>query len=234
MDKTFETTEKVKGVSLRLVIVLAIFAVILLLFVFITDEIVLENESYFDNRVFKFLYGYTSTGTTGKMIFFTFFGSQKFLFPAYSLLVLYFLIFKRNTFRSFNIAAIGLGSFSLLFILKDIFKRHRPPHPLLTNVKGFSFPSGHSFSAFTFCGLLIYILWESQISIFLKWIGSFALFAFAAMIALSRVYLHVHYASDVIAGFCLSILWLTICIFVLHNLETKRRLNKKDELRSGV
>lgn len=228
-DKASESTEKVKGISLRLLIVLAIFAVVLLLFVFITEEIVLENESYFDIAVFQLLQDYTSTGTTSKMIFFTFFGSTKFLFPAYSVLLLYFLIFKRNTFRSFNIAAIGLGSTGFLFLLKDIFKRHRPPHPLLANVKGFSFPSGHSFSAFTFCGLLIYILWETQISIFWKWIGSFALFVFASTIAASRVYLHVHYASDVIAGFCLSVLWLTISIFVLQKLETKRILMKNDD-----
>ncbi|HEX8278805.1 MAG TPA: phosphatase PAP2 family protein, partial [Segetibacter sp.] len=103
-----------------------------------------------------------------------------------------------------------------------------PPYPLLANVKGFSFPSGHSFSAFTFCGLLIYILWETQISIFWKWIGSFVLFVFAAMIAVSRVYLHVHYASDVVAGFCLSVLWLTISISVLQNLEAKRTLRRND------
>lgn len=225
-DNLSQVSEKVKGISLRLVIVLAIFTVILLLFIFITNEIVLENERYFDNTVFLFFADYTSTGTTGKMIFLTFFGSSKFLFPAYSLLVLYFLIFKRSTLRSFNIAAIGLGSIALLFLLKNIFKRHRPPHPLLADVKGFSFPSGHSFSAFTFCGLLIYILWESQISIYLKWIGSIALIVFAAMIAVSRVYLHVHYASDVVAGFCLSVLWLTICIFVLDTIEANKKIGK--------
>jgi membrane-associated phospholipid phosphatase len=227
LDNTSKVTERIKGISLRLLIVLAIFAVVLLLFVFITNEVVLGNERDFDNRAFQLLQDYTSIGTTDKMIFFTFFGSRKFLFPAYSLLILYFLIFKRNTLRSFNIAAIALGSTGLLFTLKDIFKRHRPPYPLLANVKGFSFPSGHSFSAFTFCGLLIYILWETQISVFWKWIGSFALFVFAAMIAVSRVYLHVHYASDVVAGFCLSILWLTICISVLKNLENKKNLSEK-------
>lgn len=216
-------TEKVKGVSWRLFIVLALFAIILLLFLFITDEIVLEKESYFDDRVFEFVQAYTSPGTTGAMIFFTFFGGMKFLFPAYCLLVLYFLLREKNKRRSFNIAVIGIGSVCLLFLLKGIFRRNRPPHPLLTDVEGFSFPSGHSFSAFTFCGLLIYVLWESQISILMKWAGSILLFVFAAMIALSRVYLQVHYASDVVAGFCLSVLWLTISIFVLRATEKKKR-----------
>lgn len=219
---TSQTAEKVKGVSSRLVIVLVLFAIILSLFLFITDEIVLEKETSFDNNVFQYLRPYTTVAITGIMIFLTFFGSMKFLFPAYCLLVLYFLLFKKNTLRSFNIAAIGLSSVALLFLIKDIFKRHRPVDPLLANVRGFSYPSGHSFSAFTFCGLLIYILWETQINMLWKWIVTFVLFVFAALIATSRVYLHVHYASDVIAGFFLSILWLTICIFVLNKIETNR------------
>lgn len=232
--KLSQAVKKVKGISLRLVIVLAIFMIILLLFIFITDEIVLEKESRFDDAVFKFLSGYTTAAVTGKMVFLTFFGSQKFLFPAYCTLVLYFLFFKKNTLRSFNIAAIGLGSVALLFLIKDIFKRHRPLNPLLANVKGFSYPSGHSFSAFTFCGLLIYILWETRVSNVVKWLGTFALIIFAALIATSRVYLHVHYASDVVAGFCLSVLWLTICIFALQKVEKEKRLKKNDEeLESG-
>lgn len=227
-DNSSQTSQKVKGISLRLIVVLAIFAVILLLFLFITDEIVLEKETGFDNRVFQFLHSYTTPALTDKMILFTFFGSMKFLFPAYCALVLFFL-FKKNTLRSFNIAAIGISSVALLFLIKDIFKRHRPLDPLLADVKGFSYPSGHSFSAFTFCGLLIYILWEFKINNWLKWIGTVIFFFFAALIATSRVYLHVHYASDVVAGFCLSILWLTICIFVLHKIEKEYRLNKNGQ-----
>jgi len=225
-DKTSPATQKVKRISVRLIIVFAIFIIVLLLLFFITDKIVLAKETGFDNRVFTFLHSYITPAVTCKMIFFTFFGSEKFLFPAYVILVLYFLLFKKNTLRSFNITAIGISSVALLFIVKDIFKRHRPLDPLLANVRGFSFPSGHSFSAFTFCGLLTYVVWELKISNWLKCAASFILFLFAALIALSRVYLHVHYASDVIAGFCLSILWLTICIFVLTKIEKQRRLKK--------
>lgn len=219
--ETAKAAGKVKGISIRLIIVLSIFVVILSLLLLITDKIVLEKETGFDNSVFKLLAGFTSKAVTDKMIFFTFFGSTKFLFPAYCVLILYFIIFKKNTIRSLNIAAIGISSVALLFLIKDFFKRHRPADTLLANVKGFSFPSGHSFSAFTFSGLLIYILWELDISRWLKWTGTILLFFFAAIIATSRVYLHVHFASDVIAGFCLSILWLTICIFILQKVEKR-------------
>lgn len=226
LTNSSQPIEKAKGISLRLMIGLAIFTFILLVFVYITNEIVLENETAFDTRVFQFLHNYTTDAVTGKMIFFTFFGSQKFLFPAYCVLVFYFLFFKKDTFQSFNIAAIGLISTALLFIVKDIFKRHRPADPLLSGVKGFSFPSGHSFSSFTFCGLLIYIVWQTKIHVSGKWIISIVLFLFAALVATSRVYLHVHYASDVIAGFCLSVLWLIICIIGLRKIEEKYRFRK--------
>jgi undecaprenyl-diphosphatase len=224
-NNTAETQEKVKGISLRLIIVLAVFAAILLLFFFITDEFVLEGENRIDTRVFDFLSHYTSPGTTAVMNVLTFFGSTKFLFPAYFLLAVYF-IFKKNTRRSLDITAIGLSSIALLLLIKNIFKRHRPPHPLIADVKGFSYPSGHSTSAFTFCGILIYMLWESQASKVWKWIGTVALLLFAGLIAISRVYLHVHYASDVLAGFCLSFLWLTICIFILKRINNGGKVGK--------
>lgn len=219
--------EKVKGISFRLVIVLAIFTIILLLFLFITNKFVLqEGGTIIDEKVFYFLAGYTSPGTTSVMNFLTFFGSTDFLFPAYAFLALFYIIFRKNTRRSLNITAIGLGSLLLMLSIKSIFKRHRPPNPLLAAAKGFSYPSGHSTSAFTFCGILIYILWESKIRKVWKWTGTITLLIFAGLIAISRVYLHVHYASDVLAGFCLSVLWLTICIFVLRRINNSGKVDK--------
>jgi membrane-associated phospholipid phosphatase len=223
--KAAGTLENVKGISVRLIIVLAIFAIILLLFLFITDEFVLEGENSIDLSVFQFLQTYTTPGTTSVMNILTFFGSINFLFPAYILLALY-CILKKNTRRFLNITAIGLTSMGLLLLIKNIFKRHRPPHALIAEVKGFSYPSGHSTSAFTFCGILIYILWQSRVGKVWKWIGTVALFLLASVIALSRVYLHVHYASDVLAGFCLSLLWLTVSIFVLKRVNNSGEVDK--------
>lgn len=220
-----KTAEKVKSISVRLIIVLAIFAVVLLLFLFITKEFVLEKEgNTIDLKVFRLLGKITSPGVTGVMNFFTFFGSTNFLFPAYVILVLFYIV-KKNSRRSLNIAAVGLSSIGLLTLLKNIFRRHRPSDPLAAAAHGFSYPSGHSTSAFTFCGILIYILWESAVSKLWKWTGTIALLLFAGLIAISRVYLHVHYASDVLAGFCLSFLWLTICIFVLGKINNSGKID---------
>jgi undecaprenyl-diphosphatase len=228
VNDTSESEEKVKGISIRVLVVLGISAIMLLILFFLANEIVLENETGFDTAVFHFVDRFRFPAVTAALTFFTFFGSINFLLPAYILLSLYFIFFKKNNTRSFNIAAIGLSSGILLRVIKNIFQRHRPPHPLIANVNGFSFPSGHSFSSFTFVGVLIYLLWESKTTVLLKCAGTIVLFILAAVIAFSRVYLQVHYASDVIAGFCLSFVWLSLCIFVL------RRINRRGNLTGKV
>ena len=193
----------------------------LLVFWWIADEIVLEKETRFDAFIFQKLSFFTSPFTTRLMIFFTFFGSSMFLRPTYTLLTAYFLFFKKNIGMSLKIAVIGISTSVVLNFVKDIFKRSRPIDPLIPNVGGFSFPSGHSFSAFTFAGLIIYILWQSNVKKGWKYLSSILLILFAACIAFSRVYLRVHYPSDIIAGFCLSILWLSLSLWVLSKITAR-------------
>jgi len=218
-DENVESAEKVKGISLRVLLVLGVSAIFLLVLFVLTHEVVIENETSYDEAVFRFVDRFRSPGLTAVLTFLTFFGSVNFLLPAYILLSLYFILFKKNNARSFNIAAIGLSSGVLLRVVKSIFQRHRPQHPLLANVTGFSFPSGHSFSSFTFVGVLIYMLWNSNARLGWKYAGTTLLFITAAIIAFSRVYLQVHYASDVVAGFCMSFVWLSLCIFILQRLN---------------
>ena len=131
MDKvTQDTKKKAKGITLGLVIAIILFLATVFIFWRITDEIVLEKEGGFDNVVFKMLSQYTNPATTHIMLLFTFFGSTKFLLPAYILLAGFFLFYKRNRWQSLSVAAIGLTSIGLLFLLKNIFHRHRPLEPL--------------------------------------------------------------------------------------------------------
>ena len=225
MDKvTQDTKKKAKGITLGLVIAIILFLATVFIFWRITDEIVLEKEGGFDNAVFKMLSQYTNPATTHIMLLFTFFGSTKFLLPAYIILSAFFLFYKRDRWQSISIAAIGLSSIGLLFLLKNIFHRHRPLEPLTKNVIGYSYPSGHSFSSFTFFGLLTYIIWQTNIPKIWKWILSIVFIGMAACIAISRVYLHVHFASDVVAGFCLSIIWLSISLLILKKIQNSGKL----------
>ncbi|MDQ6756948.1 MAG: phosphatase PAP2 family protein, partial [Bacteroidota bacterium] len=136
----------------------------------------------------------------------------------------YYLFLRKNSRLTLNVASIGLTSTALLFVFKHIFQRTRPVDPLVKNLVGYSFPSGHSFSAFTFFGLLIYILWQTKMQKAWKWVLSIVCFLIAAFIATSRVYLHAHFASDVIAGFCLSTMWLIISLWILGIIDKKFNL----------
>lgn len=228
MDQKIEQVKKkTKRVTIKLLVVVALFLLTLFIFGMITDEIVLEHESNFDTFIFKKLALLDSPSLTKVMLTFTFFGSTYFLLPCYILLTLYYLFLKKNSSLTINVCAIGLSSTALLFLIKDIFKRPRPLDPLIDRVAGFSFPSGHSFSAFTFFGLLVYILWDTEINQALKIILSITFCTLAICIATSRVYLHVHYASDVVAGFCLSMIWLIISLSVLHKIDLKMKRNNQ-------
>lgn len=224
--ETAPSQKKAKWITLRLILALVLFVVTLIAFVAIADEIVLEHESGFDQVIFRYIQSFISPGLTAVMSTITFFGSAQFLFPAYSVLIIYYLVRKRSQL-ALDIGMIGLSSTGILFLLKDIFKRHRPLDPLIQNVTGFSFPSGHSFSSFTFFGLLIYIVWHSQIKRPWKIVVSIALIAFAAMIAFSRVYLRVHYPSDILAGFCLSVVWLMLSLWILHKADRGLAASRK-------
>jgi membrane-associated phospholipid phosphatase len=225
MEKISETkldqspeSRKASWITLRFIIALVLFLATLFVFVVITDEIVLENENGFDRYISQAILPLVSPFATSLMKSFTFFGSELFLFPAYMLLIIYYIIRKRSRL-ALDITMIGLSSTGILFLFKNIFKRHRPLDPLINNVTGFSFPSGHSFSSFTFFGLLIYITWKTNIKKPWKILIAFFLFVFATTIAFSRVYLRVHYPSDVAAGFCLSVVWLMLSIWILHKAD---------------
>jgi len=124
-----------------------------------------------------------------------------------------------------DIFSIAVTSTVVMFTIKEIFKRDRPLEPLLHAVPGFSFPSGHSFSSFTFFGLLVYVIVDSKhIRTIWKWIGSICCLLLATIIAVSRVYLKVHYPSDIIGGFLLCVVWLGISFWVLHAIRGKRFL----------
>lgn len=95
-------------------------------------------------------------------------------------------------------------------ILKFIVQRPRPEGFRLAVVSGFSFPSGHSMVAMAFFGLLAWFVWRYEKNRRMRNLLVIAFSIVILMIGISRVYLGVHYASDVLAGFCVSLVWLTL------------------------
>lgn len=205
--------------SFEFIVVSVIFFAALLVFLAMAKMIFLENKKEFDQRAFNFLEGFISNGTTDFMLFFTYLGTHTFLIPANLVLICYFLFIRKHRWYSIKIPVIAVSSVLLMYVLKFIFSRPRPLIPLLKEAQGFSFPSGHALNSVAFYGLLIYLVWHNIRNQSIKLILTCALLLVIFFIGLSRVYLRVHYASDVLAGFAMGFMWLMFSILVLKRIE---------------
>ena len=96
--------------------------------------------------------------------------------------------------------------------LKFIIQRPRPTEFRIINESGYSFPSGHSMVSAAFYGFLIYLIYKNVKNKYLKWSLITLLSLVILTIGISRIYLGVHYTSDVIAGFLISVSYLIIFI----------------------
>ena len=96
--------------------------------------------------------------------------------------------------------------------LKFIIQRPRPTEFRIINESGYSFPSGHSMVSAAFYGFLIYLIYKNVKNKYLKWSLITLLSLVILTIGISRIYLGVHYTSDVIAGLLISISYLIIFI----------------------
>ena len=118
---------------------------------------------------------------------------------------------------------IGLSIFSNLVIitvlnqlLKIILQRPRPTEFRIIEETGYSFPSGHSMVSMAFYGYLIYLIYKYVENKHVKWISIVLLSVLICYIGVSRIYLGVHYTSDVLGGFLVSISYLILFISTVN------------------
>lgn len=118
---------------------------------------------------------------------------------------------------------IGISIFSNLVIvtilnqlLKAILQRPRPTEYRIVEETGYSFPSGHSMVSMAFYGYLIYLIYKYVKNKYIKWISIVLLSILVCSIGISRIYLGVHYTSDVLGGFLISMSYLVIYISAVN------------------
>ena len=102
-------------------------------------------------------------------------------------------------------------------ILKRIVQRPRPTEFRIIDESGYSFPSGHSMVSAAFYGFLIYLIYKNIKNKYLKCGLIAVLTLLIILIGISRIYLGVHYTSDVLAGFLISISYLIIFTYLIKN-----------------
>lgn len=178
----------------------------LILFIAIIRSVYKESIMNFDN----FYYEHISKLISDQMTFFvkmiTNLGSA---FSLVSLTILILLIPKEKKYG----ILVGINLITIFVIntiLKFIFARPRPLDINLIEELGYSFPSAHAMISTAFYGFIIYLIWQTKISKRRKWISSIVLSILIVLIGITRIYLGVHYASDVFAGMLISISYLVL------------------------
>ena len=116
-----------------------------------------------------------------------------------------------------------VGTAGLNVVLKHIIQRERPNINRLIPEKGYSFPSGHSMMSMAFYGMLIFLIFKYVKNTALKWTLIVILAILLSTIGITRIYLGVHYPSDVIGGFVVSLTYL----FILTEIYNKVKIEEK-------
>jgi undecaprenyl-diphosphatase len=127
-----------------------------------------------------------------------------------SILIFLFLIFKKFYYKALFFIVSMMGASLLVEIIKNIVKRIRPEHYLI-EVDGYSFPSGHA-TLSTVLSFSLYFILKDKLN---KKILLLLCIIYPILISFSRVYLNVHYLSDVIAGIGLGLFWVSFLIILV-------------------
>jgi membrane-associated phospholipid phosphatase len=208
-------------IEIKTLLVSVLFIISLFVFGYLAHEIVGENETAFDEKAFHFFANFGSPGFITINRILTFFGASYFSISAYIILLVILFLSGRKT-DGINITIIAVTSTALMFGLKEFFHRKRPDLPVIRTLDNFSFPSGHALSSFIFCSVLVYLVWKGGLPNTWKWILSVLLILFSVSIGISRIVLRYHYASDVIAGFCLALAWVIFSLWLERKLTSRK------------
>lgn len=187
----------------------------------------MDKIASFDLRIISVVQGWETPGLTRWMKGFSWVGATlpTTALSVLSVLFLYFGLRHRYEvlFFIFNIG----GSTILNRVLKGVFRRERPDIHRLAEELSYSFPSGHAMAAVSLYGALAYLLWRHIPST----AGRTLLIAISAfmigMISISRIYLGVHYPSDVIGGLLGSGMWLALTVWIFGRWARRRERSGK-------
>jgi undecaprenyl-diphosphatase len=184
----------------------------------------------FDSMVIGIVQGWEAPWLTSVMEFFTWIGSTK-VVVVLSLLVIFFL-YKVMHHRSELILFIAVvaGTPILNHYLKAFFHRARPDFHRLIEIGGYSFPSGHAMNAFSVYAVVAFLLWRhipTRLGRSLLIVSSSFMIV---LIGVSRIYLGVHYPSDIIGGYFAGGFWLTAAIWFFQWYKERQPRLKAGEL----
>ena len=191
---------------MKIIICITLF----ILFILWTTLLVKNKLSRIDNIVYNKI-----KLNNKKTIFFKYFtnlASTKY----FIIICLLLIIFLKNKLALLISIAMIIDAI-IVFIAKHIIKRERPNINRIVEEKGYSYPSGHTFSATCFYGLVMFLINISSITLGYQLLITIALISIILLIGFSRIYLGVHYFSDCIGGLLLSSSYIILYVYLVYD-----------------
>jgi undecaprenyl-diphosphatase len=193
------------------------------LFVELTEQLKEELLPQYDQAITDYIISFRNPTLTKYFIFATNLGD----FYGYLIVVIISTIIAYGVFKHWKsvvqtIFVLMLASISNM-ILKRFIDRARPGIEHLVSVETLSYPSGHAMSAMAFYGFVIYLFVRFRINRYLK-AGIIVLLVFIILsIGISRIYLGVHFPSDIAGGYIAGFIWVAFCILIFNLAEVFRK-----------
>jgi undecaprenyl-diphosphatase len=185
----------------------------------------LEKDTLiFDQNIANFIYSWRSPGLTKLMIFVTNLGANYMIVIA--ILTVIFLVWKKHKKEAITFGIILVMGVIINFSLKQIIQRPRPEMSPLIMESSYSFPSGHAMNATVFyLALAFYFYHFTRKKKLSLWVTVTAI-GLIILIGFSRIYLGVHYPSDVAAGYAVGVWWLVTAILINKSISWRNLFKK--------
>jgi undecaprenyl-diphosphatase len=182
-------------------------------FIEIAEQVVGREElAWIDLSLADCLQAHATPAATSLWMIITRLGSLKVLGTISIAVALLFLARRQRFFLAAWVAAVG-GGFLLNLLLKQLFQRPRPATAVrILHEPSWSFPSGHAMMSLIGYGMIAYFLVYATSRRLLQSTAVFVAALMAVGIGASRLYLGVHYLTDVMAGYAAGVLWLAVCM----------------------
>jgi membrane-associated phospholipid phosphatase len=196
-------------------------------FIDLTEELVENELTQFDEYVTGLVLSYRNERLTPIFLFATHLGSRNGYFVIIGALTLYFILRHKSWRFVLQTVTVLLLSTLSNIVLKKAINRARPSLEHLVEVYTLSYPSGHAMSAMGFYGFLIFLTLRFSMPLYLKSVLVAVLGVLILAIGISRIYLGVHYPSDVLAGFIGGIIWVAFCAIIFDVVDLWRKRKRR-------
>ncbi|EIT85841.1 phosphoesterase PA-phosphatase-like protein [Fictibacillus macauensis ZFHKF-1] len=196
-------------------------------FFYISRGIERQKHLSFDAFYIEKIRSHASPALNKVAVIFTQFGSTLVL-GLLLLISLAYLWFRRRDIWSMLFYLLTVAGGGVLnSILKHEYKRQRPNDNPVVEELSFSFPSGHAMGSMLYYGFLAYLIIRSERKWIHKVLSAIFFVCFIMAIGVSRIYLGVHYPSDVVAGYCAGLVWLLVCVGTLELIGWYKRRQRR-------